>query len=72
MNTSFLTKWLVKFQDASIIGKWKYIIQTKYKNDIITPRTSFFWKAVLKDKDLVDLGFNKILGSGTDIFFLKR
>jgi hypothetical protein len=32
-------------------------------DNIITPRTFSFWKAISHDKDLVDLGFNKILGS---------
>jgi hypothetical protein len=69
MNTLFLTKWLVRFYDASLKGQWKNIIQTKYKNYIITSRFSPFWKSILKNKDLIDLGFNKTVGSGSTVFF---
>jgi hypothetical protein len=59
----------VRFYDVSLKGQWKSIIQAKYKNYIITSRFSPFWKSILKNKDLIDLGFNKIVGSGSTISF---
>jgi hypothetical protein len=32
-------------------------------------KTSHFWKIILKDKDLVDLGFNKVIGSDNTVSF---
>jgi hypothetical protein len=69
MNTFLLAKWLIRFNDAFIVGKWKDIIQAKYKTLTISIKTSFFWKAMLRDKDLIELGFNKILVSDNNIFF---
>jgi hypothetical protein len=44
MNTSLLAKWLIKLKDASLEGKWKLIIQAKYKNYVINSKTSPFGK----------------------------
>jgi hypothetical protein len=40
MNTSLLAKWLVRLNDASVEGKWKLIIQAKYRNYVISSKTS--------------------------------
>jgi hypothetical protein len=67
MNTNLLAKWLVRFNDSSIQGKWKEVLSSKYSLSLhnISP----FWKEIIKDKDLIDLGFNKTIGSENSVFF---
>jgi hypothetical protein len=48
---------MVRFQDPKVQDQWKNIIQAKYFISIVN--ISFFGKNILKDKDLVNLGFNK-------------
>jgi hypothetical protein len=60
MNKALLAKWLVRFNDHTIIDKYKDILQAKYS--ISSNNLSSFYAAVLKDKELVDIGFNKKLG----------
>jgi hypothetical protein len=67
MNTALLAKWLVRFKDANIFGKWKDILSAKYSST--SHKLSPFWKAIHKDRDLVELGFNKILGLGVSVLF---
>jgi hypothetical protein len=67
MNKALLAKWLVKFNDHIVVSKWKDILHVKYS--ISLTHLSPFWVAVLKDKDLVDLDFNKKIGSGETILF---
>jgi hypothetical protein len=57
MNTALLAKWFVRFQDPKVKGQWKTVIQVKYSISLVN--ISFFWKNILKDKDLVNLDFNK-------------
>jgi hypothetical protein len=52
------------------LGNEKNIILAKYS--FHSAKHSPFWKAILKDKDLVGLGFNKLVGSGTTVSFLDR
>jgi hypothetical protein len=67
MNKTLLTKWLVRFNDHTIVGKWKDILQAKYF--ISSSSLSHFWAAVLKHKDLVNLDFNKTIGSYKTVMF---
>jgi hypothetical protein len=67
MNIVLLAKWQIRFQNTQVIEKWKDIILAKYSPHSV--KYSPFWKAILKDKDLVELGFNKLVGSGTIVSF---
>jgi hypothetical protein len=44
----------------------RYIL-TKYSSN--SAKFSPFWKAIMKDKDLIELGFNKLAGSGKTVSF---
>jgi hypothetical protein len=67
MNSALLAEWTVKFKDIQILEKWKYIILAKYTSS--SAKISPFWKVILKDRDLIELGFNKHVGSGTSVLF---
>jgi hypothetical protein len=67
MNKALLVKWLVRFNDPTVEGKWKDILKVKYS--ISMSHLSPFWAEVLKDRDLVGLSFNKHIGTGTIVLF---
>jgi hypothetical protein len=67
MNTILLAKWLVKFRDVQILGKWKDVLLAKYSST--SNRLSPFWKTIQRDRDLVELGFNKHISSGVSLLF---
>jgi hypothetical protein len=60
MNTALLAKWQIRFQDLKVTDKWKDIILAKYSSN--SAKYSSFWKVILKDKDLIELDFNKLVG----------
>jgi hypothetical protein len=69
MNTTLLAKWTIRFQEEKITGIWKDILIAKYHGSCSLSKVSPFWKAILKDKNLIELGFNKNVGSSTSVLF---
>jgi hypothetical protein len=70
-NTALLAKWTVRFQDYNISGQWKTILVAKYSKLSSLSKVSPFWKAILHDKNLIELSFNKTVGSGNSVLFWK-
>jgi hypothetical protein len=71
MNIALLAKWTVRFQDPTVSGQWKTILIAKYGKLHSSFKISPFWKAILHDKDLIELGFDKIVRSGKSVLFWK-
>ena len=59
MNKALLAEWWIRFLDTTVQGKWKEIIKVKYGKSKSSSRCSPFWKAILKDNDMISLGLNK-------------
>ena len=74
MNIALLGKWWFRFKYPTVSGKWKTILINKYgSSGLHIPRISYFWKGVLKYKDIYDLGITRIIHNGRDTaFWLDR
>ena len=57
MNKALIAKWWVRFNDPSIRGLWKSVILAKYDAQGYHSKCSSFWKGVIKEADVVHLGF---------------
>jgi hypothetical protein len=73
MNKSLLAKWWIRFLDPSVQGKWKDILRSKYGTSTGPSICSPFWRSILKDRPIIDLGLNKNIGNGkSTAFWLDR
>ena len=73
MNKALLAKWWIRFLDNTVHGKWKDIIRSKYGTRSTPTNCSPFWRSILKDIPVINLGLNKEIGNGqTTSFWLDR
>ena len=73
MNKALLAKWWYRFLDNSVSGRWKNILLSKYGTRTSPSLCSPFWKSILKDHVVINLGLNKEIGNGnTTSFWLDR
>ena len=73
MNQSLLAKWWIRFLDNSVHGTWKSILLSKYGNRTNPSVCSPFWRSILKDHVMINLGLNKEIGNGkSTAFWLDR
>ena len=73
MNNALLAKWWIRFHDNSITGIWKDILHCKYGFRTTPFVCSPFWRSILKDHAVINLGLNKEIGNDrTTAFWLDR
>ena len=73
MNKALLAKWWIRFLDNSVIGRWKSIIISKYGHRTAPAICSPFWKSILKDHKVINLGLNNEIGNDKSTsFWLDR
>lgn len=68
-NKALLGKWIVRFRDPSVIGKWKDIISSKYKRIKSRLNMSLFWRGINYIKEIVDQGISWKIQKGTSTLF---
>jgi hypothetical protein len=71
MNTALLAKLTVRFQYPTVSGQLKTILIAKYGNLHSSSKIFPFWKAILHDKDLIELHFDKTVRSDKSVLFWK-
>ena len=73
MNKALLAKWLMRFLDDKLTGTWKQILKQKYSVVGTYGLFSPFWKAILKNKGIVEVSTDWQVGNGHSIrFWLDR
>ena len=61
---------VLDFLDNNVIGRWKYILVSKYKNKLSSSTCSSFGNIFFKDRYIINLGFSKEIENGPSTVFL--